>query len=76
MKINWRQKLTSRKFWAAVIGFVTALLVFYNVDEITIERIATLISAEGVLIAYMFAEGDVDAAREDKIEIKSKDGDE
>ena len=25
-KINWGQKLTSRKFWAAVVGFVTALL--------------------------------------------------
>ena len=23
-KINWKQKLSSRKFWAAVVGFVTA----------------------------------------------------
>ena len=35
MKINWKQKLTSRKFWAAVIGFVTAILVAVGVKDPT-----------------------------------------
>ena len=26
MKIDWKKKLTSRKFWAAVVGFVVPLL--------------------------------------------------
>jgi uncharacterized membrane protein len=47
MKINWKQKLTSRKFWAAVIGFVTALMVAFGVND---------------LIAYIIGEGMVDAA--------------
>ena len=63
MKINWKQKLTSRKFWAAVIGFVTALLMAFKVDELTIEQVVSLISATAVLIAYIIGEGMVDATR-------------
>ena len=25
-KIDWKRKLSSRKFWAALIGFITAIL--------------------------------------------------
>ena len=67
-KINWKQKLSSRKFWAAVIGVATAILVLCNVDNLTIERVTALISAEGVLIAYIFSEGGVDSARIEQIE--------
>jgi len=63
MKINWEQKLTSRKFWAAVTGFVTAILVAFKVDELTIEQVVSVISASAVLIAYIIGEGMVDAAR-------------
>lgn len=62
-KIDWKLKLSSRKFWAAVAGVATAVLVLCNVNELTIEKVAALISAEGVLIAYIFAEGDVDSNR-------------
>jgi len=62
-KINWKQKLTSRKFWAAVTGFVTAILMAFKVDELTIEQVITLVSASSVLIAYIIGEGLVDAAR-------------
>lgn len=63
MKINWKQKLTSRKFWAAVIGFITALLVAFGVDDLTIEQVVALITAASTLIAYIIGEGMVDAAR-------------
>ena len=59
-KINWKQKLSSRKFWAAIVGIVTAILVILNTDELTIERTAALISAEGTLIAYILTEGSID----------------
>lgn len=64
MKINWKQKLTSRKFWAAIIGFTTAILTALNIDNLTIEQVTAIITAAGVLVAYMFTEGLVDAARE------------
>lgn len=61
MKIDWKQKLTSRKFWAAVVGFATALMVLFGVDDLTIEKVVALLTAEGTLMAYIFAEGSVDA---------------
>lgn len=63
MEINWLQKLTSRKFWAAVISFITAILVFFNVSTEQMERIVALIGAFASLIAYTLAEGMVDKAR-------------
>jgi len=62
-KINWKQKLTSRKFWAAVTGFITAILIAFKVDSLTIEQVVSVISASAVLIAYIIGEGMVDAAR-------------
>jgi uncharacterized membrane protein len=63
MMIDWKSKLTSRKFWAAVIGFVTAILMAFKVDSMTIEHVVAIISACSVLIAYIIGEGLVDAAR-------------
>jgi len=62
-KIDWVTKLSSRKFWAAVTGFLTAILTIFEVDNLTIEQIVGLVSALAVLIAYIIGEGLVDAAR-------------
>ena len=62
-KINWKQKLTSRKFWAAVIGFITAMMVAFGVNDLTIEQVVAMITAASTLIAYIIGEGMVDAAR-------------
>lgn len=61
-KINWAKKLTSRKFWAAVIGFVTPILTVANVPENTAVQITAIIMAGGTLIAYIIGEGMTDAA--------------
>lgn len=71
MKIDWKQKLTSRKFWAAVIGFITAILVAFNVPDLEIEQVVAIISAAGLLIAYIIGEGLVDTARIIKSEDKN-----
>lgn len=63
MKIDWKEKLSSRKFWAAVIGFITAVMVACNFDSITVEQVAAIITAGGVLIAYILGESMVDKAR-------------
>ena len=63
MEINWKQKLTSRKFWAAVIGFVTAMLVAFGVDDLTTQQVVAVIGAASTLIAYIIGEGMVDAER-------------
>ena len=63
MKINWKQKLTSRKFWAAVVTFATTVLVAFGVPDITIEQVTAVITAGAAMIAYIIGEGLVDAAR-------------
>lgn len=55
------RKLSSRKFWVALIAFITALLVAFNVDAGSIEQITSIIMSFASLIAYVIAEGLVDA---------------
>ena len=68
-KIDWVKKLTSRKFWVALIGFITSILIAFNVDAGSVEQITSIIMSGATLIAYILAEGFVDATRiEDKDE--------
>ena len=62
-KINWKQKLTSRKFWAALVGFLTALLLGFGVSESEVSQVASIVMAGATLIAYIVGEGMVDASR-------------
>lgn len=55
------RKLTSRKFWIALVGFVGALLVAFNVDSGSVEQITSIIMSFASLIAYVVAEGMIDA---------------
>lgn len=64
-KINWKRKLTSRKFWLAVIGFVSQLLIAFNYSHVTVEKVAATIMAAAVLIAYIIGEGLADSAGDD-----------
>lgn len=56
------RKLTSRKFWLAVIGFVTPLMIALGASESQITQVASIIMGGGVLIAYIVGEGLVDAS--------------
>lgn len=62
MKIDWKRKLTSRKFWAAVVGFVTAIVTVFAIPHITAEQVEVLGWALAALIAYIVGEGLVDAS--------------
>ena len=62
-KIDWKRKLSSRKFWAAVVGFVTAMLIAFGVNDLTIEQVIAVITAVSSLIAFIIGEGLTDAAR-------------
>lgn len=66
MGIDWKRKLSSRKFWAALAGFVGAVAVFCGAGESLITEMTAIISAAGVLIAYILGESIVDSSASDK----------
>jgi len=62
LKIDWKRKLTSRKFWAAVAGFVSMLLLTIGKDAGVAQQVTGMIMASASLIAYIIGEGLADSA--------------
>ena len=60
--IDWKSKLTSRKFWAAIAQFVTMLIIAFKGSEETATQVTALIMAGAAVIAYIIGEGLIDAA--------------
>lgn len=61
--IDWRRKLTSRKFWIAVAGFVTGIIVALNGSAEVAETVSGCIMSGASVIAYIIGEGLADSAR-------------
>ena len=59
-KIDWKKKLASRKFWAAIVGFVAAMAAAFGISEATAGQITSIIMAGATLIAYILGESWVD----------------
>lgn len=75
-KIDWKSKLTSRKFWIAVAGLVTGIILAVNGNPETAETVGGIIMAAASVIAYILGEGLTDSARagvEDKAEDEDLD---
>ena len=62
MTIDWKRKLTSRKFWVAVVAFITPLMLAFGVAEDNVTQIVAIVMAGADVLAYIIAEGMVDAA--------------
>lgn len=60
--MDWKQKLTSRKFWAAVVNFVTQLMIAFGAAESAAVQVAAVIMAGAGVVAYIVGEGLADAA--------------
>jgi len=67
LKIDWKRKLTSRKFWAAVTGFVSMLLLALGKNAETAQTITGMIMAAASLIAYIIGEGLADSANDNTL---------
>ena len=52
-KIDWKRKLTSRKFWMAIAGFVSMLVVAFGGSENQATQITSLIMAGAAVVAYI-----------------------
>lgn len=60
--VDWKRKLTSRKFWVAIVGLITGLLLLFGVDADQTEKIGGIILTAGSIVAYILGEGLADTA--------------
>lgn len=60
--IDWKAKLTSRKLWMALIGFLTGLLTYLGVGTEQAEQIGSIVLMGASVVAYIIGEGLADAA--------------
>lgn len=76
--MNWndiKRKLTSRKFWMSLAGFISMLVVFNGGSESTATQVTSLIMAGASVIAYVVGEGLSDASHTTVPTIEDKTSD-
>ena len=61
-EIDWASKLTSRKFWMAICGLISGLMMAFRADENTVNNVTGVVMAAASVIAYCIGEGLADAA--------------
>lgn len=62
-KINWKQKLSSRKLWTAVVGIVVGLAAAFGLPENEYAQIAGIVTSAMSVLAYIFGESKIDSAK-------------
>lgn len=62
MKIDWKRKLTSRKFWVAVIGVIAGIAAAFGIKGNEYAGIAGAVTSAASVVAYILSEAKVDAA--------------
>ena len=62
IKIDWKRKLTSRKFWLSVCAFVTLILIACGKTTEEAKQVAAIIMAGATVVAYIVGEGMADVA--------------
>jgi hypothetical protein len=67
--IDWKRKLTSRKFWVAVVTLVSGLILAFGGDEKTAKTVGGCIMSAAAVVAYTIGEGLSDAANAGKVEV-------
>ena len=57
-----KQKLSSRKLWAALAGLVAGVAMVFGLDESIITQVSGAVVSVASVIAYIITEGKIDAA--------------
>lgn len=60
MKIDWKRKLTSRKLWLALAGFIAGLIVMFGGTQEDADKISGSILSGAAVIGYILGEGIAD----------------
>ena len=70
MKIDCARKLSSRKLWIAIAGFVSGLIMVFGGTETMASTVSGVILQGAAVLGYLLAEGLADSAHtNDVIEV-------
>lgn len=62
MNIDWKRKLTSRKFWVALAGFIAGLIINFGGSQDIADKVSGSILSGAAVVGYILGEGLADAA--------------
>lgn len=65
MKIDWKRKLTSRKWWVAVAALVSGLILAFGGGDEAAQTVSGCIMATAAVIGYTIGEGLADSGNKD-----------
>ena len=63
--IDWKRKLTSRKLWVSLAGFVAGLIVMFGGSQDTADKISGSILSGAAVVGYVLGEGLVDSTNKE-----------
>lgn len=61
MKIDWKRKLTSRKLWLSIAGFVSGLIIIFGGKQDIADKVSGSIMAGAAIVGYVLGEGLADS---------------
>ena len=71
MKIDWKRKLTSRKWWVSVAALVSGLILAFGGGDEVATTVSGCIMATAAVVGYTIGEGLADSSHKED----SDDGD-
>lgn len=72
-KIDWKRKLTSRKLWVSVAGFVTGLMLAFGGSQSDADTVSGCIMSAASVVAYTIGEGFADGANSNNTNDKKEE---
>lgn len=61
-KIDWKKKLTSRKLWVALAGFVAGMIVAFGGSSEVAETVSGCVLSGAAVVGYLVGEGLADSS--------------
>lgn len=64
--MDWKRKLTSRKLWVALAGFIAGLVVLFGGTSEDADKISGAILSGAAVVGYIIGEGLTDTVHKDE----------
>lgn len=59
------EKITSRKFWTAITGIVTSIILMFTADENLVQMVSGVLLMIADTVIYIYSEAEIDKEKKD-----------